>query len=136
MKKFAVLLTMVFCLSVNAFAMNRSQLFHCSFNLNDHTKIFKDLALSVNVDSDDLGQYSATLTVTCDICKAMPRYFNLNGKVAKLEASFDGDLEGTAVKLEIPLESFAPTVNHPSSLFYSTINDGKAITGVCTDLRQ
>ncbi len=122
-------------LSQGAIADSKTKIFQCSFSLKNQAQFIKGLSLDLDVSADSANQYMGTWTVLCDICKRTPAEFPLHGKIATLSANFDGVLDGGTIKLDIPLESFAPTKKHQAQLTYPSINDGVPLDGTCTDVR-
>jgi len=138
MKKIAILLILALSFSLSALSDEKTNMFHCSFKLDDHTQMFKNLEAQVDVFCGPTSQlcmaFGATLTLSCDICKAMPQEFGLSGALTPLEDNFEGVINGVNLKLDIPLETFAATKTHHATMTFASFSN-KPIDGTCTDVR-
>ena len=138
MQKFFVLLVLVTSFSLTAMADEKTNLFQCTFKLDDHTQMFKNLEAKLDVFCGPTPAlcmaFGATFTLACDICKAMPQDFGLNASLSPIEANFDGTINNATLKLDIPLESYVATKTHHATMTYPNFSN-KPIDGTCTDLR-
>jgi hypothetical protein len=141
MKKITIVALLCLASAVS-WAAEDSPLFNCNFKLDDHTRLFDNLELKVEVscvngitnDPKCIG-YLATVNVSCDICIPAPKTFGLTSLTRPLEDNFEGVFNGVKLALDIPLESFVSTKTHQSTLSYEGINHGQPISGTCTEAK-